>query len=136
MADQISGRTAGGTFAGAGRQPDGQETQERQRIEESAVNVGPTERAVSLAAGAIVTGLGIARRSLPGFLTAAAGGALIFRGATGRCPLYRSLGVSTAAEGGTDRRRRIARHGIRVEQAFLINRSPEELYRYWRNLEN
>jgi uncharacterized membrane protein len=26
--------------------------------------------------------------------------------------------------------------GIHVEQAFLINRSPEDLYQYWRNFEN
>lgn len=90
------------------------------------VNVGEGERAVSVAAGAILAIFGIARRSLPGLVVAGAGGALLYRGITGHSPTYQALGMDTAQ----------GDQAIHVEQAFLINRTPEELYQYWRNFEN
>src|SRR5690606_28142022 len=106
-----------------------------QRTQQTSGNVGGGERAVSIAAGAILAAIGIARRSGPGLLTAAVGGALLHRGVSGRCPLYRALEIDTS-EPADDLEERIASRGIHVEQAFLINRPPEELYRYWRQLEN
>src|SRR5690606_20287631 len=32
--------------------------------------------------------------------------------------------------------REVAERGVRVEQAFLINRPAEELYRFWRDFQN
>ncbi|MDB6139353.1 MAG: hypothetical protein JWO94_2425 [Verrucomicrobiaceae bacterium] len=56
------------------------------------INVPEHERAISLLTGfaAILTGLG--QRSLGGVLLAVAGGAAIYRGATGHCLLYSALG--------------------------------------------
>jgi len=51
---------------------------------------------------------------------------LIYRGATGYCPMYAAMNVQAPPD---DR-------GTHVEQAFIINRSPEDLYSYWRNFEN
>jgi uncharacterized membrane protein len=48
--------------------------------------LGEDERAVSVAAGSILTVLGLYRRSFPGLLGAAAGGVLIWMGITGHCP--------------------------------------------------
>jgi len=98
-------------------------------------NVGNSERVVSLAAGSIVALLGLSRRSLPGVALATVGAGLIYRGATGHCPAYDRLGINTAEEEQDDEAQ-LARRGIHVENAFLINRSAEELYRYWRNFEN
>jgi uncharacterized membrane protein len=65
-----------------------------------------------------------------------AAGGLLYRAATGRCQLYQALGVNTAAraESGITS----VRHGegVKLEHAVAINRSPEELYGFWRNIEN
>ena len=90
------------------------------------VNVSDAERMVSVASGAILGMLGIARRGVPGAIIGALGGALIFRGATGYCPMYAAMNVQPALD----------ERGTHVEQAFIINKSPEELYSYWRNFEN
>lgn len=62
-------------------------------------NVGKNERTASLAAGALLAGLGLKRGSLSGLLLAAAGGLIAYRGLTGYCGLYDKLGVSTNREG-------------------------------------
>src|SRR4051812_49331642 len=61
-------------------------------------NVGPSERQVSIAGGAILALLGVARRDTTGWILAALGGGLIYRGATGNCPLYSALNVNTAED--------------------------------------
>jgi uncharacterized membrane protein len=88
------------------------------------VNVGDNERAVSVAAGAVLAALGLRQRGLPGIMIAGIGGALAYRGVTGHSFAYDAMKVSTA-----DR-------GIHAEAAFLINRSPEDLYQFWRNFAN
>jgi hypothetical protein len=65
------------------------------------VNVGRTERIASTAAGAGLLLLGASRRSVLGGLVALGGAVLLFRGATGRCPVYGAMGFSTA-EGGEE----------------------------------
>jgi uncharacterized membrane protein len=64
-----------------------------------------------LGGGALVA-FGLARRTVPGILLATAGSMLIYRGLTPR-PTMMQTGASTT-----------------------INKSPQELYDYWRNLEN
>jgi len=94
---------------------------------------------VSVAAGAILGLLGISRRSVPGMLIAGVGGALIYRGISGYCPLCAQLGIDTAHPSGDEldtTEREINERGIHIAQSFLINRSPEELYQFWRNFEN
>jgi len=94
------------------------------RKPKSHVNVGEAERAASVAAGGILLALGLVRRSIPGMLIAGIGGALAYRGASGRSYLYDALGVNTA------------KRGIHIEQAFLISKPAEELYRFWRDFRN
>ncbi len=104
------------------------------------INVGSGERAVSVAAGSILALFGLARRSVPGLVISGIGGALLYRGATGHCAMYQSLGIDTAQGGQEhdeqDPQRDISERGIHIEQAFLINRSPADLYQFWRNFEN
>jgi uncharacterized membrane protein len=97
------------------------------------VNVGSSERAVSVAAGSILALLGLSRRSLPGLLVGGIGGALAYRGATGHCPMYQALEIDTTQPQSDEES---FEDGVHVAQAFLINRSPEELYSFWRNFEN
>ena len=116
----------------------------RPMLEGSRVNVGDVERSTSLAAGSILVALGLARRSLPGALVAGVGGAMVYRGLTGHCHMYDALGIDTARKSGggsspqsaLQLQEEISDRGIHVEQAFLINRSPADLYGFWRDFGN
>src|SRR5687768_4826557 len=59
-------------------------------------NVGGAERLASVASGSVLALLGLGRRDLTGLLIGAVGGALVYRGATGHCPLYQALDFDTA----------------------------------------
>lgn len=98
-------------------------------------NVGGTERKVSLASGAILAFLGLRRMDLPGLVIAGVGGSLLWRGASGQCSVYRTLGINTA--GDEERRAKSsADQGVHISESFLIDKPVEELYAYWRKLEN
>jgi len=100
-------------------------------------NVSNPERWISVIGGIALAAYGLARRSIPGVLLAGIGGILAWRGATGRCPLYGALGISTADEKDEDRNVSVSYgRGIRVEESVTVNSSPEELYHFWRNFEN
>jgi len=96
------------------------------------VNVGEVERYGSILGGVVLVATGLSRRSLPGLLTAVLGGAFIVRGVAGHCGLYHSLGVSTAIPW---RAGVLDQTGRKVDKTILISRPPEEIYRFWRNLE-
>jgi uncharacterized membrane protein len=96
------------------------------------VNVSSNERIVSFAAGAILALLGMGRRDWKGLLIGGVGSGLMLRGATGRCPVSRALGVDTAS----DEAKSVRKSGIHVVETFLINKQPDELYAFWRELEN
>lgn len=92
----------------------------------SAENVNGVERVASAIGGALLIYYGLRRGGAFGIGMAAAGGSLLARGATGHCPAYKAAGINTAQD----------HQGIRVEQAVTINKSPEELFTFWRNFEN
>src|SRR5205823_591373 len=104
----------------------------------STVNVADAERWASALGGAALTAYGIkqvADRSLAGGLLAAAGTALMYRGATGHCAVYQAAGISTV-DGREETKRALAGpRGVLVEEVFTINRPPEELYAFWRSFE-
>jgi uncharacterized membrane protein len=99
------------------------------------VNVSEAERTASLLGGGLLAGFGLSRMSLGCLALAALGGAFMYRGLTGHCHVYGALGLNTAEPHGPATAIP-AGHGIKIEKAVTINRSPEELYRFWRNLEN
>jgi uncharacterized membrane protein len=100
---------------------------------QSSVNIGETERLVSLVGGAALAFVGLERRSLGGLVVAALGGALVYRGFTGSCGLYKALGVTSAEPAPPEK---YSQHGIHVEVATTIGKPAAELYRFWRNFEN
>lgn len=105
----------------------------------STVNVADVERWASALGGAALTAYGIRHlkeKSMAGAMIAAAGTTLIYRGATGHCPVYASTGINTA-NGDTDTRTALSRNrGVNVEEVVRINRPAYELFRYWRNFES
>ena len=98
------------------------------------VNVPTAERAGSIGLGSALFLYGLSRRSLGGALLAAAGAVVVARGISGHCALYEKLGINS---GKLDTATGVpGNHGIKTEQSIEINRSPAEIYRFWRDLEN
>ena len=98
------------------------------------VNVTQPERIGSLVAGVGIAAYGLSRRSFGGFLLAVLGGALIKRGATGHCEMYAALGVNSRqlnTETGVP-----GNKGIKVMKSVTVARPAQEVYHYWRKLEN
>ena len=58
-------------------------------------NVGEIERVFSSILGGMMLIGGLSRRSVPGLALAATGAAFLYRGATGQCKVYESLGLDT-----------------------------------------
>lgn len=96
------------------------------------VNVAAGERVLSVAASALLLGLGLARRDLRGLLMLGAGGALAYRGMTGHSHLYEATGVNTAHSKSFDKS---DQRGVHVTECFLIDQPATELYRQWRDFE-
>jgi uncharacterized membrane protein len=91
-------------------------------------NVGSTERLVTLLAGAAL--LGYAWRSSSKGLGATAAG-LLLRGVTGYCPGYAAMGVNRA-----DTQHALSgSRGVHIRESITINARPEEIYRFWRQLD-
>jgi uncharacterized membrane protein len=85
-------------------------------------SVSDAERWTTLIGGGAMVLLGLRQGSLRGALTAIAGGGLIYHGVTAQTGIQDALGMNQS---------------IKVEKTVTIsNKSPEELYRFWRNFEN
>ena len=104
----------------------------------SGVNVATTERWASALGGAALTAYALRQlkdRSASGAVLAAAGTALIYRGATGHCSMYAAAGINTAYDVDETKHALGGPRGINVEEVFTILTTPEELYAFWRNFE-
>lgn len=95
----------------------------------ASTNVDDVERWVSGISGAALALYGLRRRSIGGTALAALGAVLVYRSVTGRSLLYEALDLRLVRTTSGQQR-------IEVVKARTINRSPEELYRFWRNFEN
>jgi uncharacterized membrane protein len=98
-------------------------------------NISDAERWVSVAIGTAIAIYGLTRRR-GGWILAGFGGLLVQRGVSGHCHTYQALGLNTAGTGSDTRRALGGSAGVNVDERVLINRPREELYRFWRNLEN
>ena len=92
-------------------------------------NVGELERYLSIGGGLGLVMAGISRRGPLGVAMATVGALLIGRGVSGHCLFYEAmhLGSARSQRGGVP-----DQIGTKVEHTVLIHRSPEELYRYFR----
>ena len=93
------------------------------------VNVGLVERVVSAAAGAALAAYGMKRSSAAGIGLAAAGGALLFRGVTGFCPVNQAVGRDSSEPERRQRR-------VEIRTSLTVEKPRSEVYAYWRKLEN
>jgi uncharacterized membrane protein len=97
------------------------------------VNVGETERNISLLTGAGLVLGGLARRGLSGLVLAGLGALFLERGMSGKCRVYQQMGVSSAKStrpGVPDNL------GTRVEKSIIIDRPRGEVFEFWRDLRN
>jgi uncharacterized membrane protein len=99
-------------------------------------NISELERWMSIAGGTALALYGISRRRGSGWVLAALGGMLVQRGTSGHCHTYDLFGINTAGTGSDTRQALGGSRGVNVEERVIINRPREELYRFWRNLEN
>ena len=100
-------------------------------------NVGSAERWASSLTGGVLTWYGLRRPFHAPWSKVAlglAGLSLVYRGLSGRCQLYRSLGINTARS-PSPARGVAARQGCKVTKSITIQRPAEELYRWWRQLD-
>jgi uncharacterized membrane protein len=106
----------------------------------SETNVAEVERWASALGGAAMAALGMKRlkeeRSAAGVLMTAAGSALIYRSATGFCPVYAAAGIDTATDRHDTRRALGGPAGVHVEESVTINRDAGELYDCWRRFDD
>jgi uncharacterized membrane protein len=109
-------------------------------------NVAKPERLGSVALGAALVTYGLRRRDPAGVIAAVLGGAFVARGATGHCPVYRAMGVSTGESDAVLGRSRNdvtsraatvnARKAVKVERAATIEADRQTLYAFWRDFGN
>jgi uncharacterized membrane protein len=98
-------------------------------------NVAEVERWASALGGAALAAYGIKQikdRSVAGAMLAAAGGTLIYRGATGHCPMYAAAGINTAGDHSDTRVQLSGARGVNIDEVVTIDRAADELYRFWR----
>jgi len=114
------------------------------------VNVGKAERWMSVLAGGALAGVALRSRSPAAAAAAIAAAALVWRGATGHCDVYQAAGMNTArgrtrngrgprtrADFDSDTRARLGgQRGIVVEESVTIRRDIDDVYRFWRQLDN
>jgi len=98
------------------------------------VNVGNTERSLSAIGGAVLVIYGLVMRGRlnPGLALLAV--EALYRGLTGHSFLYQALGINMAKSDPT-----VSdvpgKRGIRVRRAMTINRSAEDLFSFWIDVE-
>ena len=107
------------------------------RHHKHATNLSPAERWISVAGGAALATIGLARWSKAGLAAALTGAELVARGVTGHSQLYEWLGVRTAPKGqGAETTSVPYELGLKVERAVTVNQPRAEVYRFWRDLRN
>lgn len=105
-----------------------QHMQERvhERMQSQRTNLAADERLGSMMIGGVMLAQALRSQApLQGLMLAGAG-YLLYRGATGNCMIYNSLGIETRAQTSA----------IRVRQYTTVNRPIEEVYTFWHDFAN
>lgn len=89
-------------------------------------NVSKTERILSLIGGAYMIYDGLLKKD-KSITESAFAGYLLFRGATGHCAVYNAMGKTKP-----DNRPR----NVNIQVSQVVGRPVEEVYEFWRKLEN
>jgi uncharacterized membrane protein len=85
---------------------------------------------ISAAAGAFLLSSGLSnlfKSPISALVRTAIGGVLLYRGASGHCPIYAGLGKT---KGVTHTQ------SINIRTSLIVNKPKDEVYAFWRKLEN
>lgn len=96
--------------------------------EDLPVNLGWPERVFSVVIGSRMLSRGVRRifkHPVRNTILSAAGGYFLYRGLTGNCPLYTSLGKTTEES-----------ININIKTTMVVSKPRQEVYAFWRELEN
>jgi uncharacterized membrane protein len=99
---------------------------EQQKHIPSGVNVRDSERVASAMAGGALAFYGL-RDATSRFSAVLAGGYLLYRGLSGRCSIYQSLGINTEEA---------AARPTHIEHTITIGADQATIYRLWRDFAN
>lgn len=119
--------------------------EERAEFEGDGENVGDVQRVLSAIAGMGFLAAGLFRRHWSGAVLATVGGSLLYRAVSGYCPAFGALGIDMSGNNQPGRSSDTSRLGRRkvhtaratkIQRAIEINRPPNEIYRFWRSLDN
>lgn len=102
------------------------------------INVPPPERILSTVGGGALAFSGFKRRGWPSAWRAMLGGLLLYRGISGHSFLYQALHINRAEHPfpSINISSIPEREGFRVQRSLTIHRTPQEVYTFWRNIEN
>ena len=95
-----------------------------ENLSKNQAEASDTERWASLIGGGAMVLMGLKQGSLRGALTALAGGGLLYQGVTKQSTIQKAqeaIGINQV---------------IKVEKTVTINKSADELYRFWHDFEN
>src|SRR2546430_5020610 len=103
----------------------------------STVNLADVERWASAIGVAALAAYGVKQlkdRTPAGAALAAAGGALIYRGATGHCHVYGAAGINTAADRDDTRAALSGSRGVNGGEGVTISADADALFAFWRRV--
>lgn len=92
----------------------------------SNINVSNTERIASVLAGSYILYRSL-KHSPKNFSGIASAGLLLYRGVTGYCPGYATIGKKRLPDPA---------YNINIETTVIVNRPADTVYSFWRRLEN
>ncbi len=99
-------------------------------------NMSEKDRLAAIVGGSSLVLYGLRKRSGSGWAVAALGGGMVYCGAIGYSPVMQALGLNT---NWRDRGRNTSvpyELGVRIDRAITIGRPPQDLWDFWRNLDN
>ena len=100
-------------------------------------NLGVAERWASIIGGVALVSYGVKKgHALGGTALALLGGDLIYTGAMGYSPFCNALGIRSSSNMREGSAAIPYQQGIRVDTAITIDKPREELFAFWRNVEN
>ena len=111
----------------------------REEQADNSGNIGDTQRLISAVTGIGLIMEGWRRKSLAGGALAVGGMALLYRAATGYCLALGAMGIDMRGNQDSNRLGRRKVHSddaTKITRSIEINRPANELYRFWRALDN
>ncbi|MBX3300684.1 MAG: SRPBCC family protein [Nitrospira sp.] len=119
--------------------------EERAAFDKYHTNIGDGQRVLSGLAGMIVLASALSRRNWSGAALTMAGIGLLHRAISGYCLAFGAMGIDMSGNnrpGLANDTNRLGRRKVhtsratRIQEAIEINRPTNEVYRFWRSLDN